>query len=151
MVAQLPARPDRLDGMLPRLLAAALCGLALVPTAASASSHRAPVSAIVRDCVSDGTLDRHYRSVDLLRAHRHLPADVVEYSQCDDLLIAQRARTVGRRATGSPTRECAAHGTLRHRYTARALRSALRRGTGACRPILRAQLVAWTKPVWPAS
>lgn len=139
--------------MLPRLLAAALCGLALLPAAAPASTSRhASVAAIVRDCVSDGTLDRHYRGGDLLRTLRHLPADVVDYSNCADLVTAQHALSTGRPGA-DPAHECHVRGTLRHRYSERRLRAALRaaRSGAPCRAVLRAQLVGWTKPVWPAA
>jgi hypothetical protein len=125
------------------LLAAAV--LAVAPAPAHAS-----VAAIARDCANDGQLTRHYRAADLARAHRRLPVDIAEYTNCDNLIVAQRARVVGRRATGSPARECAAKDTLRHRYSAARLRAALRhRLAGDCRMVLRAQLVGWTKPVWP--
>ncbi len=79
-----------------------------------------------------------------------LPAATAS-AQCDDLLVAQRARTAGRRGTDA-VRECVARGTLRHRSSARRLRAALRRHAAAgCRPVLREQLVGWTKPVWPAA
>ena len=142
-----------------RLLAAALCGLAIVPAAtATASARSAPIAAVVRDC-ADGHLTRHYRTADLTRALRRLPTDVAEYSTCADLLTAQRARDAGRAGTGGARgalRECATRGTLRHRWPARVLRRALERrpsdvkGYRGCdAAILRAQLTGWTRPVWP--
>lgn len=143
--------------MLSRLLTAALCGLALLPAAAPASAstspaRHAPVASILRDCTSDGTLDHHYRGGDLLRSLRHLPADIIDYSNCADLVTAQHALSTGRPGT-DPAHECHVRGTLRHRYSERRLRAALRgaRSGAPCRAVLRAQLVGWTKPVWPAA
>jgi hypothetical protein len=136
--------------MVHHLLLATATLAASTAHAPASAHHHASVAAIARDCAQDGTLDRHYRSADLTRALRRLPADIDDYTNCGDLIVAQRARTAGRRGT-DPARECRRIGTLRHRYTERQLRAALRAHPHAatCRAVLRAQLVGWTKPVWP--
>jgi hypothetical protein len=43
---------------------------------------------VVRDCVYDGKLDRHYSNEELRRARNHLPSDADEYSDCRDVIAA---------------------------------------------------------------
>jgi hypothetical protein len=63
-------------------LAVALCALAL-PAVASASPNQ-----VIRDCQTDGDLDRKYSNADLRKAEDNLPADVAEYSDCGEVIAA---------------------------------------------------------------
>jgi hypothetical protein len=63
-------------------LAVALCALAL-PAVASASPNQ-----VIRDCQTDGDLDRKYSNEDLRKAENNLPADVAEYSDCGEVIAA---------------------------------------------------------------
>ena len=63
-------------------LAVALCALAL-PAVASASPNQ-----VIRDCQTDGDLDRKYSNEDLRKAEDNLPADVAEYSDCGEVIAA---------------------------------------------------------------
>jgi hypothetical protein len=63
-------------------LAVALCALAL-PAVAGASP-----SQVIRDCQTDGDLDRKYSNEDLRKAEDNLPADVAEYSDCGEVIAA---------------------------------------------------------------
>jgi hypothetical protein len=61
-----------------------LCALAalLVPTVANAATS----NQILRDCQDDGVLEGHYSAADLRKALRHIPSDVAEYTNCEDVL-----------------------------------------------------------------
>jgi hypothetical protein len=64
------------------LIIGALATLAL-PAPAFASADQ-----VVRDCVYDGKLDRHYSNEELRRARNHLPSDADEYSDCRDVIAS---------------------------------------------------------------
>jgi hypothetical protein len=64
------------------VLAAAALALAL-PASAGADYHR-----VIRDCAQDGKLDRRYPPKELERAHRHIPTDVAEYTDCREVIGA---------------------------------------------------------------
>lgn len=74
-------------------LAVALCALVL-PAVASASP-----SQVIRDCQTDGDLDRHYSNEDLRKAQNNLPSDVAEYSDCGEVIAA--AVTAGSDKSGN--------------------------------------------------
>ena len=61
-------------------LIVALCALVL-PAVASASP-----SQVIRDCQTDGDLDRKYSNEDLRKAEDNIPADVAEYSDCSEVI-----------------------------------------------------------------
>jgi hypothetical protein len=139
-------------------IAALVVGIcSLVPAARGAAHATAPAGgAIVKDCLDNGRLDRHYRSADLAAAARRLQPDVAEYSSCPDLIASQRALYVGR--TGAPgrnevERDCVGHGALRHRYPAAQLRAALAglsvdvADNTQCRGMIASQLSGWERPV----
>ena len=73
-------------------LTVALCALVL-PAVASASP-----SQVIRDCQTDGDLDRKYSNEDLRKAQDNLPADVAEYSDCGEVIAA--AMTAGSDKSG---------------------------------------------------
>lgn len=74
-------------------LAVALCALVL-PAVASASP-----SQVIRDCQTDGDLDRKYSNEDLRKAEDNLPSDVREYSDCAEVIAG--AVTAGSDKSGS--------------------------------------------------
>jgi hypothetical protein len=51
----------------------------------------------LKDCADDGVLQRNHSRRDLEQARRHLPSDLREYSDCDDVLAraAQRSTQKG--------------------------------------------------------
>jgi hypothetical protein len=112
---------------------------------------------VVRDCLDNGRLDRHYRDADLAKASRALPSDVAEYSACPALIASQRAVYLGRdgeREASAVAKDCAAHGgRLRARYPTRQLRAALKTlpvdldEYTPCRGAIRSQLNALERPV----
>ena len=65
------------------LIAIAVLALLALPAPAFASADQ-----VVRDCVYDGKLDRHYSNDELKRARDHLPSDADEYSDCRDVIAA---------------------------------------------------------------
>jgi hypothetical protein len=65
------------------LITCALAMLALPATPAFASADQ-----VIRDCVYDGKLDRHYSNAELRRARNHLPSDLDEYSDCRDVIAS---------------------------------------------------------------
>jgi hypothetical protein len=52
-----------------------------VPTSAAASANQ-----VLRDCITDGKLDRKYSNEELRKAKDNLPADSDEYSDCSDVI-----------------------------------------------------------------
>lgn len=44
------------------------------------------VKSVIRDCVSNGHLDRRYPVRTLRRTLRHLPRDVVQYTDCERVI-----------------------------------------------------------------
>ncbi len=67
-----------------RLVLTALIALLAVPAAAGAS-----VDAIYDDC-QDGRLDKRYPKPELREALKDMPADLDEYSNCRELIVAAR-------------------------------------------------------------
>jgi hypothetical protein len=66
---------------------AALCVLGATAPAAFADYH-----AVIRECYNTGQLPAHkYSRHDLKEARRHLPSDIKEYSDCEDLINAALA------------------------------------------------------------
>jgi hypothetical protein len=55
---------------------------ALVAPATAAASAKQ----VLRDCITDGKLDRHYSNAELRKAKDNLPADSDEYSDCSDII-----------------------------------------------------------------
>jgi hypothetical protein len=64
------------------LLLLAACVLA-VPATAQASYKQ-----VIQDCAEDGVLDHHYPTKDLVKAKKHLPSDLDEYSDCREVIGA---------------------------------------------------------------
>jgi hypothetical protein len=132
------------------------CACSLVLAAPAAAHTTTPAGgAIVKDCLDNGRLDRHYRSADLAAAAKRLPPDVEEYSSCPGLIASQRALYVGRTgATGRKAveRDCVAHLALRRRYPPAQLRAALAglsvdvADNTQCRGMIASQLSAWERP-----
>ena len=54
-----------------------------VPTSAVASANQ-----VLRDCITDGKLDRKYSNEELRKARDNLPADSDEYSDCSDVIAS---------------------------------------------------------------
>ena len=65
------------------LFAITLLAMLALPAPAFASANQ-----VVRDCVYDGKLDRHYSNAELRKARDHLPSDADEYSDCRDVIAA---------------------------------------------------------------
>ena len=65
------------------LFAVTLLAMLALPAPAFASADQ-----VVRDCVYDGKLDRHYSNEELRRARNHLPSDADEYSDCRDVIAS---------------------------------------------------------------
>jgi hypothetical protein len=64
------------------VLLAALCALGATAPAAFADYH-----AVIRECYNTGQLPAgKYSRHDLLQARHHLPSDIKEYSDCEDLI-----------------------------------------------------------------
>jgi hypothetical protein len=61
-----------------------LAALLIAPAAKAATTNQ-----IIRDCADDGVLEGHYTAAQMRKALKHLPTDVAEYSDCNDVL--QRA------------------------------------------------------------
>lgn len=64
------------------LLLAALVALA-APAAATATPNQ-----VIRDCNDDGVLSRDYSNSDLRKARDKLPTELVEYSDCEEIIGA---------------------------------------------------------------
>ena len=62
-----------------------VCALALVALPASAFASPAQVH---NDCGRDGRLDREYSNEDLRKARDNMPTDLLEYSECQDVIAA---------------------------------------------------------------
>jgi len=71
------------------LIAAATLLFAATPALAKKRPPKLP--APVRDCATDGDLDRVYSPGELTRALRNLPSDVATYTNCRDVLRFARA------------------------------------------------------------
>ena len=140
-----------------RRVVAAAC-VALVASASPALAGTTPPAGgpVVRDCLDNGRLDRHYRDVDLAAASKALAPDVEDYSACPALIASQRAVYLG--GDGKPgasavVNDCAAHGRLRARYSVEQLHAALKvlpidvDDHTACRGAIRSQLSALERPV----
>jgi hypothetical protein len=80
-----------------RSLAALIALLVLAPPAAQASTR----SKIIADCADDGVLQGHYSASELRDARKHLSGDVLEYSDCVDVL--RRAELPSGGGTGTST------------------------------------------------
>lgn len=63
------------------LLAGVLALGLLTPSAALASG-----AAVIKDCASDGKLDKKYTPADYADALKHIPTDVDEYTDCRDVI-----------------------------------------------------------------
>jgi hypothetical protein len=57
---------------------------ALVAPASAAAS----ATQVLRDCITDGKLDRKYSNAELRKARDNMPADSDEYSDCSDVIAA---------------------------------------------------------------
>jgi hypothetical protein len=57
---------------------------ALVAPASAAAS----AAQVLRDCITDGKLDRKYSNAELRKARDNMPADSDEYSDCSDVIAA---------------------------------------------------------------
>jgi hypothetical protein len=67
---------------------AALCVLAAVPAVADASYRD-----VIKECYNTGALTPgRYTKDELKQARKHLPSDIREYSDCEDLINAELAR-----------------------------------------------------------
>jgi hypothetical protein len=62
-----------------------LVALAALVAPASAGASAAQV---LRDCITDGKLDRKYSNAELRKARDNMPADSDEYSDCSDVIAA---------------------------------------------------------------
>lgn len=97
-----PNRDDRsVHPMLRRAtLLVTLAGCLMAPSLAHASG-----SAVIRDCEQNGQLTRHYSQGDLNSALHSMPADLKEYSNCEEAV--QQAQAAGastpRSSHNSPT------------------------------------------------
>jgi hypothetical protein len=60
----------------------AACVLAMPATA------HASYKDVIKDCADDGVLDHHYPTKDLVKAKKHLPSDLDEYSDCREVIGA---------------------------------------------------------------
>jgi hypothetical protein len=67
--------------LLPAILVAVLALLGTVPSAQASTR-----SKIIADCSDDGVLQGHYTPSQLRDARKHLPSDVAEYTDCQDVL-----------------------------------------------------------------
>jgi hypothetical protein len=77
-----------------------LVALAALVAPASAG---ASASQVLRDCITDGKLDRKYSNAELRKARDNMPADSDEYSDCSDVIAAAIKGGSDRGAgTGSP-------------------------------------------------
>jgi hypothetical protein len=79
----------------------ALCLLAVAAPAADASWRD-----VIRECYNTGDLRGDYSKDELRDARRHLPSDIREYSDCEDLInaaLAASARNGGRSGGGGTT------------------------------------------------
>ena len=65
------------------LILVGLIALLALPTSAFASADQ-----VLRDCIRDGKLDRHYSNAELRKAKDNLPADSDEYSDCSDVIAS---------------------------------------------------------------
>ena len=73
------------------LLATAALALAPATGLARKSSHLRPagpdkVRSVLRDCTSDGELDRRFPLTTLRRTLRHVPTDIAEYTDCEQVI-----------------------------------------------------------------
>lgn len=80
-----------------------LAALALTPagdTLAKKTHPRPPgpdrVRAVLRDCAHDSRLDRRYRITTLRRTLRHVPKDIAEYTDCEQVIKREIRRRASR-------------------------------------------------------
>ncbi len=71
----------------------AVAAVALTPAAADARKKPRlrpagpdKVSAVLRDCTTDGELDRRFPLSTLRRTLRHVPTDIAEYTDCEQVI-----------------------------------------------------------------
>lgn len=85
---------------LPKAVTALIAACALLPAGAAASGQ-----AVINDCVAhSGTLTKVYKASDYAWALAHLPADVLQYTDCSDTIAAAaRAARISRAKPGAPT------------------------------------------------
>lgn len=69
--------------------------LAIAVLALAAPAGAARGEAVIRDCTSDGKIDRRYSPADYQEALRDLPTDVDEYTDCREVI--RRAQAASRR------------------------------------------------------
>jgi hypothetical protein len=89
-----------------------LCLLAACVLAVPATAH-ANYKKVIQDCAEDGVLDHHYPTKDLVKAKKHLPSDLDEYSDCREVIGAAiggpgRPHKSGGGGGGAPTARPAA-------------------------------------------
>jgi hypothetical protein len=78
---------------------AALCMLAVAAPAAQAYTYKD----VIRECYNTGHLTPgKYSRADLKKARKELPADIKEYSDCEDLINAELARSARRNGGNGP-------------------------------------------------
>src|SRR4051794_14817671 len=67
---------------------------------------------VIQDCAEDGVLDHHYPTKDLIKAKKHLPSDLDEYSDCREVIGAAiggpRSPRKGGGGGGTPPAQAAA-------------------------------------------
>jgi hypothetical protein len=105
-----------------------LCLLAACVLAVPATAH-ASYQAVIQDCAEDGVLDHHYSQADLIKAKKHLPSDLNEYSDCAEVIGAAIGGPRQKKGGGGgppPPAHPAAHDA-----------KALKRATGGGKPTVR--------------
>ena len=87
------------------LFAALACGLIVVAPAIASD-----VSAIYKDCETNGKLTGHYTRAQLQAALNQMPSEVAEYSSCSDLIQQALLRASHGSGNGGPKAHAAAVG-----------------------------------------
>lgn len=81
------------------LIISTACAALMAPATALAASG----DDVIKDCLDNGKIDRHYTQDDYRQAERNMPADVDEYTDCRDQIHHARlaaARDTRNRASG---------------------------------------------------
>ncbi|MFL5845849.1 MAG: hypothetical protein ACJ762_14270 [Solirubrobacteraceae bacterium] len=121
--------------MINRIVLVVVASTALLSSALPAGATPNSGAGALKDCVSDGDLDRIYSPTALRRGLKAMPTDVSAYTDCDDLLRAAFA-------AGPSIRVVRGHTNLRVRcarsaYTAKVSVRGVRIATGRSRSCKR--------------
>jgi hypothetical protein len=83
-----------------RHIPVALIALAVLVLGPGAGTAQASYRAAIEDCADDGVLQGTYTKQELKQARKHLPTDLIEYSDCDPILARALASLANKHKGG---------------------------------------------------